>query len=223
MVEFPLEGEWAAVHTPAHRVPSHGTWLWAQAYAYDFVRFHPGGRRFHRRSHLRHLTLGVELVDFDGFGAPVRSAFDGTVVRTDDTQVDTQPVRLWRDLAGVLRNAVRPKGWPEPWAITGNHVVVRHGTLADCYAVFAHLRHGSVPVAAGEVVTTGDVIGAVGHTGNSTTPHLHFQLMTTDDPTTAEAIPCAFRRYEVRRDGEWKIEHDRIPRRNELIRSSSGP
>ena len=29
VVEFPLRGEWVAVRTPAHRVPSHGTELFA--------------------------------------------------------------------------------------------------------------------------------------------------------------------------------------------------
>jgi hypothetical protein len=38
VVEFPLRGEWVAVRTPVHRVPSHGTELFGQRYAFDFVR-----------------------------------------------------------------------------------------------------------------------------------------------------------------------------------------
>ena len=39
VVEFPLRGEdWMAVTTPAHRVPSHGTDMLGQRYAYDFLR-----------------------------------------------------------------------------------------------------------------------------------------------------------------------------------------
>jgi hypothetical protein len=38
VVEFPLRGEWVAVRTPAHKIPSHGTELFGQRYAFDFVR-----------------------------------------------------------------------------------------------------------------------------------------------------------------------------------------
>ena len=38
VVDFPLRGEWAAANTPAHRIPSHGTDMLGQRYAFDFVR-----------------------------------------------------------------------------------------------------------------------------------------------------------------------------------------
>jgi murein DD-endopeptidase MepM/ murein hydrolase activator NlpD len=219
VVDLPLTGEWTAVRSPADRVPSHGTSLWAQAYAFDFLRFHPGTRRFHRRSHFRHVTTGVALGDCDGFGAPVSSAFPGRIVRADDTMADTDPVHLLRDLARVLRNAVRPRGWPEPWLMCGNHIVVRHRDDEDLFAFYAHLRRGSVVVAVGDDVDAGAALAQVGHTGNSTAPHLHFQLMTSADPTTAEAVPCAFRRYERRTDGTWVLEHDGVPSARAAIRS----
>jgi hypothetical protein len=51
VVGLPLRGEWVAVRTPAHRIPSHGTDRFGQRYAFDFVRsdhrqglhLHPGG------------------------------------------------------------------------------------------------------------------------------------------------------------------------------------
>ena len=218
VVDFPLTGDWVAVHSPADRVPSHGTRVWAQSYAFDFLRFHPGTRRFHRRSHLRHLTTGVALTDCDGFGATVRSAFAGTVVRADDSMADTEPVHLVRDLARVVRNAVRPPGWPEPWAMCGNNVVVRHRDQPDVYAAYAHIRQGSLHIRAGDGVLAGDPLGEVGHTGNSTAPHLHFQLMTTADPSTADAVPCAFRRYERRDGGAWVVEEGGVPSGDATIR-----
>ena len=122
-------------------------------------------------------------------------------MRASDALADRDPVHLVRDLTLVVRNAVRPPGYPEPWAIVGNHVVVRHADIPDCYAMFAHLACGSVAVGVGTHVEAGDLLAAVGHTGNSTAPHLHFQLMTTDDPTTADALPSAFEVYEFRRGG----------------------
>ncbi|HLQ62404.1 MAG TPA: M23 family metallopeptidase [Candidatus Acidoferrales bacterium] len=54
----------------------------------------------------------------------------------------------------------------------GNHVVVQHvGGLATNYAHMSRMN-----VAWGQLVQAGDVIGFVGSTGNSTGPHLHFEV-----------------------------------------------
>jgi murein DD-endopeptidase MepM/ murein hydrolase activator NlpD len=100
--------------------------------------------------------------------------------------------------------------------VLGNHVILRCG---DVYAGFAHLTTGSVAVEAGRSVLVGDVLGRVGHTGNSTAPHLHFQLMDDPDPLVAGGVPCAFRQYEVWRDGAWQRVENAIPRSTERIRS----
>ena len=60
------------------------------------------------------------------------------------------------------------------------------------YALYAHLAPGSVAVSPGQRVRVGEVLGRVGHSGNSTAPHLHFQLMDSPDPWQARGIPCAF-------------------------------
>ena len=101
--------------------------------------------------------------------------------------------------------------------VLGNYVIARNG---DLHAAFVHLAPGSVSVQGGQQVVTGDVIGRVGHTGNSTNPHLHFQLMDSADPLTARGVPCAFREYEVMRNGRWEKVTDGIPRRTERIRST---
>jgi murein DD-endopeptidase MepM/ murein hydrolase activator NlpD len=55
---------------------------------------------------------------------------------------------------------------------TGNTVVVDHGL--GLLSLFAHLSR--MDVEAGEMVTTGQVLGAVGSTGRVTGPHLHWTL-----------------------------------------------
>ena len=42
--------------------------------------------------------------------------------------------------------------------------------------VFMHLQRGSLLVSQGDIVTTGQMLARVGSTGESTGPHLHFEI-----------------------------------------------
>ena len=56
----------------------------------------------------------------------------------------------------------------------GEYVVINHhdGTMT----LYAHMLSGSRTVSVNQEVTQGQVIGTVGSTGNSTGPHLHFEV-----------------------------------------------
>jgi murein DD-endopeptidase MepM/ murein hydrolase activator NlpD len=56
----------------------------------------------------------------------------------------------------------------------GNHVVVKHAD--GKYTLYAHLSSTSVSV--GQSVSAGQQVGNVGSTGNSSGPHLHFEVRT---------------------------------------------
>jgi murein DD-endopeptidase MepM/ murein hydrolase activator NlpD len=60
----------------------------------------------------------------------------------------------------------------EPLAVRGNAVIIDHGW--GIFTGYWHLE--SLNVRAGALVQTGDVIGAVGSSGRSTGPHLHWEL-----------------------------------------------
>lgn len=53
----------------------------------------------------------------------------------------------------------------------GNLVIVKNGKYTTYYA---HLS--KIPVSVGDQVQAGDVIGLAGSTGNSTGPHLHYEV-----------------------------------------------
>lgn len=57
----------------------------------------------------------------------------------------------------------------------GNMVLINHG---DGYKTrYAHMIKGSITVSVGDYVDAGQTIGKVGSTGNSTGPHLHFEVI----------------------------------------------
>lgn len=56
-----------------------------------------------------------------------------------------------------------------------NAVYVRHADGSTAW--YGHMKRGSITTkAVGETVATGEVLGLVGSSGNSSTPHLHFEL-----------------------------------------------
>ena len=57
----------------------------------------------------------------------------------------------------------------------GNAIVIKHGN--GTYSQYAHLSRIDVKV--GQVVATGQHIARSGNTGNSSGPHLHFEIRTT--------------------------------------------
>lgn len=60
----------------------------------------------------------------------------------------------------------------------GNLIVLEHSN--DIKTYYAHLSNIYVNV--GDIVKQGDIIGAIGSTGNSTGPHLHFELRINNEP-----------------------------------------
>ena len=218
VVRFPLRGEWVAVRTPAHKTPSHGTELFGQRYAFDFVRpDHRKGLHLQPAGALRSFLLGGRTRDYYGWGQPVYTAFDGLVVAAVDGVPERARVQVVREVALALKNTVGfdpARSGFEP--VAGNHVIVQG---AEAFAVFAHLAPGTMSVITGQEVRVGGMLGRVGHTGNSTAPHLHFQLMDSADPLRAKGIPCAFEAYLVQRDGGWERVERGVPGRGERIRS----
>jgi len=68
--------------------------------------------------------------------------------------------------------------------LMGDTVIIDHGNGES--SVYAHLVPGSASVRVGQAVRSGEAIGRLGSSGNSTEPHLHFQVC--DAPS---GVSCA--------------------------------
>jgi hypothetical protein len=115
------------------------------------------------------------------FGADVKSATDGVVVDVRDGLPNETP------------NIDPPQNVVLPVDFGGNHVSVR--VRPGVYAFYGHLQPGSIVVKKGDHVRTGQLLGKLGSSGNSTQPHLHFELADGPDVVTANSLPFVIDRY----------------------------
>lgn len=84
---------------------------------------------------------------------------------------------------GVVRDvfslAIAGAAWAQDWKrVFGNSVVIGHG---DFVTLYAHLAEPPV-VHEGQRVRAGDLLGAVGATGQATGPHLHWGMAPAANP-----------------------------------------
>ena len=78
---------------------------------------------------------------------------------------------IWAAAAGEVFHAGAFGGY-------GNAVLIDHG--GDTTTLYGHMNR--VAIASGQQVSRGQVIGYMGSTGNSTGPHLHFEVRVGDNP-----------------------------------------
>ncbi|WP_442814415.1 M23 family metallopeptidase [Streptomyces sp. NBC_01808] len=211
----PVAGRWRAFNSPADKVPSHGTHFLAQTYAIDIIRTPEdttedapenapdGTRKGASAPALRWWPPFPANRDFPAFGAPVLAPAAGRVVtvagsahRDHRARNTVLGLAYLMVVEQVVRSAAAGTGIG---AIVGNHVVLE---LEDgSYALFAHLRRGSATVREGEAVRAGQQLAACGNSGNSSEPHLHFQLMDGPDPRRAAGVPFTWRGVGVPGNG----------------------
>lgn len=75
---------------------------------------------------------------------------------------------------------------------------------------FMHMAEGSLQVAVGDAVSQGDTLGKIGSTGDSTGPHLHYDVLSggtrIDDPIDAydsTTLPSGWNMVDAAAAGNW--------------------
>jgi Peptidase family M23 len=121
------------------------------------------------------------LNSYLSYGQPVIAAAAGRVVDTLDGLPDQHPPE--------------PPPIPPIADTLGNHVTIKVGP--GLFLLYGHLQPGSVRVRRGRRVRRGQVLGLIGTSGNSTTPHLHFQVITTPTFFPTDSPPFRFNRFDL--------------------------
>ena len=84
-------------------------------------------------------------------------------------------------------------------SVRGKYVVIYHEKI-DLTSVYQHLS--SYHVKSGDLVTKGQTIGSSGNTGNTSGPHLHFELVLTD--SAPSSVDCAWANNAKLLDGHYE-------------------
>lgn len=186
VIGAPLDGDlWLAGNGPDNSVGHRrvmmalaGEGRFPQRFAIDWVRLFPEGRTFQGDP--------KDNRSYRAFGAEALAVADATVVETKDGIPENEPDPTARAVPIT------------PSTVGGNFVLLDLGN--EAYAFYAHLQPGSLRVKSGDRVHRGQVLALVGNTGNSTEPHLHFQVGDRRSSLDAEGIPYAIGSFDLQAD-----------------------
>jgi len=178
---LPFTGKWTVVNGGLTKKLSHSWLLPSQRYAYDFIILDDKGKSFSgdRRSVKSYHCYDKDIV------APA----DGKVVALYDKYKDTF-------VDG--KNA-----YCDSSNIAGNYIVIKHHHSE--YSAIAHLVPGSLKVKKGDMVKQGQVIAKCGNSGNSSEPHIHFQLQSGKSFFLSAGLPISFTDIEAQQKENYNV------------------
>lgn len=165
------QGTYFVAHGGSAEITNHHAPSPAQRYALDIVKLNRWGTR---ASGLYPRDLSRYKIFLDRIYSPC----EGQVIWVENAQADHIPG------AGLPPPPqAGPAFGPQAQlaALAGNSLAIQTQTQTGPYlVVLAHLQQGSATVRVGERVHTGQPLGRVGNSGNSTEPHLHIHAVKGD-------------------------------------------
>jgi hypothetical protein len=155
-------------------VPINGELMVPQRFAIDFFKLDDQHRAW--------VGDPAQLTSYASYRQPIVAATAGTVVAAQD---------------GLPNNDQLPKPPAIPGIdqTVGNHVIVQFGP--EQYLLYAHMDPTSVKVKIGDKVEKGQQLGLIGTSGNSTVPHLHFQVLTQPTFFPSDSTPFVFDKFAL--------------------------
>lgn len=168
--DLPFEGEWTVVNGCFTEEYSHSWVIPIQRYAYDFLMIDDNGKSYDGNPR--------EMKNYYCYDKVILAPADGEVVKLVNNARDSL----------ILKNG---KFYNTARHIAGNYMIIKHNEHE--YSMLAHLKKDSMTVKVGDKVLRGQKIAACGNTGNSSEPHLHFQVQNGPDFNNSVGLPIRFR------------------------------
>ena len=159
----PFEGEWFVFWGGRTLEQNHHAGSRSQRFAHD-VTIMKDGRTY--------AGDGKKLEDYHCYGQPVLAPAAGTVVWLEDGHPD------------------QAIGSSDPSHPIGNGVIIDHGQGE--FSLLAHFQPGSIEVRKGDAVRSRQPIARCGNSGNTSEPHLHYQLQNGPTPEDVDGLPAFF-------------------------------
>lgn len=208
----PVEGAgWVASHALSNASSHRRTLLAidgrariAQRFAIDFTRIGADGQVFRGDP--------AKNENWTPYGAAILAVADGRVVEIQDGLPENDPTADTKAVPITLTT------------VAGNYLILDLGD--GRFALYAHLKPGSIVVRQGERVRRGQRLARLGNSGQSDAPHLHIHIMDAPSPLAAEGLPLALETFDldghipslkVLADGTgWRATERKTQRRNEM-------
>lgn len=166
---LPFSDAWVVVNGGVDKMYSHSWSIPTQRYAYDFLILDENGNS--------NSGNPSSAPSYYCYGKEILAPADGTVVEVSTNHPDS-------DLSGT--GAVDCKAHD----IRGNYIIIRHTDKE--YSLLAHLQPNSIRVKVGDFVMQGQPIANCGNSGNTSEPHLHFQLQDNKSFFYSAGLPIQF-------------------------------
>ncbi|MCL2619670.1 MAG: M23 family metallopeptidase [Defluviitaleaceae bacterium] len=165
---LPFNGEWTVFNGGADAGMSHSWNIVSQRYAYDFIIMDNEGKSFDGDV--------KSLQSYYCYDKDIIAPADGVVVKVSNKHRNSR-------VNGT-------KVFCDTWDIRGNFVIIKHADGE--FSVSAHLLPRSITVRKGDEVKQGQIIGKCGNSGNTSEPHLHFQLQSSKSFFLSAGLPISF-------------------------------
>jgi len=191
---LPFDGEWYVVNGGVTKNTSHSWEVLPQRFAYDFAIVDEEGESSHGDK--------KDLRSYYCYGKDILAPADGVVVLIKNNFPDCR----------IMGDGQADPDTPD---IGGNRIIIKHSS--NEYSAICHLMPESVIVQKGQRVKSGDVIAKCGNSGNTSEPHVHFQVQNTARFYSCIGLPIHFSNIQKRLYAKYNMVDTRpLPEKEDL-------